>query len=925
MKNFIEIKGARCHNLKNISLKIPNRKLVVITGPSGSGKSSLAFDTLYAEGQRRYVESLSAYARQFLEQMPKPEVDAILGIHPAIAIQQKVPSGNPRSTVGTVTEIYDYLRLLFARIGDIHCPNCGHLIQKDQPEDVIKYINSLPLDTPYYIAFQLNLPEQKQVRKFRELILSRGFLRVWQNGQLINLSKEKLKSFENLFIIVDRGKQLKQLDRSRLVDSIETAFYEGEGITSIIHGSNHIRTFSQNFLCSNCGYKMIEPQPRLFSFNNPFGACPGCQGFGDMMDYDMQKIIPDPNKSLRDGAIAPWNTPAYRHILAKLATIAPQYGISMIVPFAHLTDEQRKIIIDGSSDFVGIKRFFKHLERKKYKVHVRVFMSRYRSYFTCTECQGNRLRPESLAVTIARKNISTLAKMSIEDLLKFFQNLKLSDYKQNIATEILKEIIRRLKYLYDVGLSYLNLDRRANTLSGGEFQRINLATAVGSALTETLYILDEPTIGLHPRDTGKLINILKSLAKMGNSVIVVEHDPVVIRHASHIIDLGPASGEEGGRIIFEGRYDELLKRGKGLTAEYLQGSKSLLTKTQFRKIREKFLMIKGAREHNLKNLTVKIPLEILVAITGVSGSGKSTLIYDILYRGYQSMIGKIKGQVGKHDDIVGVENLQNIIMVDQSPIGKTPRSNPITYIKGFDEIRKLFSNTTRARAQNLKPKHFSFNVHGGRCEVCEGTGQLKIEMQFLADIYIECEACKGKRFKPEILNIYFKGKNIWDVLELNVNQALEFFREYPIITRKLQILKEVGLGYLKLGQPATTLSGGEAQRIKLAAHLSQKNQQNILFLLDEPTTGLHFDDISKLLNTFERLIERGASVLVIEHNLDVINHADWIIDLGPEGGDAGGKIITEGTPKQVADCSSSYTGRFLKNYKKVSDMRRIKI
>ena len=913
--NYIEIRGARCHNLKNINLKIPRRSFVVITGPSGSGKSSLAFDTIFAEGQRRYVESLSTYARQFLEKMSRAEVDRIEGIPPAIAIQQKAPTGNPRSTVGTATEIYDYLRLLYARIGDVYCVNCGKLIRKEDPQDMVNYIEEITENSKFYVAFKIQFPEPENLAKSKGLIISKGFIRIWQDGHLINLSQpDSLSTYENSYIVVDRLKKQKKPDRNRIVGSIETAFFEGEGYAYIINEDGQIHTFSQNYSCSNCGYQMIPPQPRLFSFNNPFGACPGCQGFGDMMDWDMNKIVPDPSKPLRNGAIAIWNTPAYRHIMARLSTIAPKYGFSMTSSFADLTKEQKQLIVNGSRDFVGIKRFFEYLERKKYKVQVRVFMSRFRSYFTCTECHGNRLRPEALAVKIGNESISALSRMNIRDLRKFFSGLQLTNYRQEIASDILKEINQRLNYLNDVGLSYLDLNRRSNTLSGGEFQRINLATALGTALTETLYILDEPTIGLHPRDTNKLIRIIKSLSQIGNTLLVVEHDPLVMEHATRIVDLGPASGELGGEVIYEGTYKNLLKKGNGLTAEYLQGKKNVPIKKTFTRPGSKYLTVKGAREHNLKNIDVEIPLGLIVAITGVSGSGKSTLVYDILYRGYQAMKGEVREKVGDHDRIEGTKNIKGIIMVDQSPIGRTPRSNPITYIKCFDEIRKLFADTPQARARNFRPGHFSFNVPGGRCEVCQGDGQIKIEMQFLADVYIKCEACNGKRYESTILDIYWKGKNITDVLDLTVDQARDFFSDHPVIIRKLQILKEVGLGYLKLGQPATTLSGGEAQRIKLAAHLSQKDQKDILFIFDEPTTGLHFDDIAKLLRAFDQMVKNGASVLIIEHNLYVIRYADWIIDLGPGGGNEGGNIIARGTPPEITWNQKSYTGKFLKAY-----------
>ncbi len=914
MPDYIEIKGARLHNLKNIDVQIPHRKLVVITGPSGSGKSSLAFDTLYAEGQRRYVESLSAYARQFLEKMPKPEVDAINGIFPAIAIQQKAPSGNPRSTVGTVTEIYDYLRLLFARIGDVFCHKCGQPVLRERPDDVINAIKKFDDNTRFYITFKFEQTETESIN-LQEFFVSQGFLRAWQQGNIYDLRKQSIDFNQpDTYIVVDRAVKEESIDRPRLMDSIETAFHNGEGTMSLITEQGNYQHFSQHFICSYCGTKMPEPQPRLFSFNNPFGACPGCQGFGDMTDIDLNKIIPDPSKSLRKGAIAIWNSPSYRHILTKLAYIAQNFGIDMNRSFKDLTVEQKNLIIEGGKDFIGIRGFFKKLERKKYKVHVRVFISRYRSYFTCTMCNGKRLRPEALNIKVDGRGIAELTEMNISNLFQFFKKLKISNYKRDIAAQLLKEIHKRLQYLIDVGLDYLHLDRRANTLSGGEFQRINLATALGSALTGTLYILDEPTIGLHPRDTHRLINILKSLTKAGNTAVVVEHDREVMKKADHIIDLGPASGENGGKVMFEGDFDALLRTDKTLTAKYLRFEKNAPQRTQYRKDKGAAITVVEAGEHNLKNLNVRIPLRIMVCITGVSGSGKSTLLQEVLYQGYQSQHENFQGKVGKHKEIRGLQNVKRMELVDQSPIGRTPRSNPITYVKGFDEIRKLFANTPQSRAHNFKPGHFSFNVPGGRCDMCEGDGQLKIEMQFLADVYIQCEDCGGKRYKPEILKIYYRGNNIYDILQMSVNQALNFFHDHPKIIRKLKVLQDVGLGYLKLGQPATTLSGGEAQRIKLAAHLGRKTHRDVLFIFDEPTTGLHFDDISKLLKAFDQLIERGASVLIIEHNLDVIQYADWLIDLGPEGGAAGGQIVAEGTPKEIARHPESYTGQFLKQY-----------
>jgi excinuclease ABC subunit A len=913
MADYIEIKGARLHNLRNIDVRIPRHQLVVITGPSGSGKSTLAFDTLYAEGQRRYVESLSAYARQFLEKMPKPEVDFISGINPAIAIQQKAPSGNPRSTVGTVTEIYDYLRLLFARTGDVHCSSCQQLVKKDLPPDVLNIIMALSDGSTFYLGYPMHSSGSIPTDKLQQLILSKGFLRIWHNQRIIDL-REKFQGDLNgqLFVIVDRGVKKKGMDSSRLLDSIETAFREGEGNMSLITGDHRIIHFTQNFVCSHCGKQMVDPQPRLFSFNNPFGACPGCQGFGDMMDWDLNKIIPDPGKSLRDGAIIPWSMPSYRHILAKLAMISPAYGFSLDQSYDELTERQKDLIINGSSEFIGIRGFFDYLETKKYKLHIRVFMSRFRSYSTCTLCHGQRLQPEALAITIDRKNISDLAKMNISEIFHFFQELKLSAQKRKIASQVLKEINNRLQYLIDVGLSYLHLDRRANTLSGGEFQRINLATALGTSLTETLYILDEPTIGLHPRDTQRLLQILKSLTKIGNSTVVVEHDKTVIEHADYLVDLGPAAGQNGGQIVYAGRYQDFTPFSQSLTLQYLKGVKTLPRKEKWKKDAGKFIEILGAREHNLKNIDVRIPLGMLVAITGVSGSGKSTLVHDVLYRGYLDQRGGNKGKISDFDGIRGLKNIDQMELVDQSPIGRTPRSNPITYIKAFDEIRKLFASLAPAKARGLLPGSFSFNVPGGRCENCEGDGQLKIDMQFLADVYIECDVCKGMRYKKEVLNVYFRGKNISDILDLTVDEACDFFSDHPAITARINVLQEVGLGYLKLGQPATTLSGGEAQRVKLAAHLARKTQSRVLFVFDEPTTGLHFDDIAKLLKTLDTLIARGASVLLIEHHLDVICYADWVIDLGPEGGQEGGYVVAEGTPLDITRNKISYTGKYLK-------------
>ncbi len=916
-REFIEIEGARVHNLKNITLRIPRGELVVICGPSGSGKSSLAFDTLYAEGQRRYVESLSAYARQFLEKMPRPDVQAIRGICPAIAIQQKVPSGNPRSTVGTVTEIYDYLRLLYARIGELFCLRCGAPVKKELPADVWRRIQQLPEGTRFYLAFRLSDAEREHPEKIPRFLQQQGFLRVYQDGQVLDLRRQPIDfTRSDTYVIVTRAVKREGMDRARMMDFIETAFQAGEQSLTLILEDSTIETFRQDFVCRKCGTPMVEPEPRLFSFNNPYGACPGCQGFGDMMDIDLNKVIPDPEKSLREGAIAPWNTPAYSHLLTRLAHVARRYGIPMDRPWKHLEERHRQLIIEGTPEFPGIRGFFRWLETKKYKVHVRVLISRYRSYFTCTQCGGRRLRPEALAVKIAGRDISQLVRMNIRELYRFFQELSLSEYQQQIAGQLLQEIRTRLKYLLDVGLDYLHLDRRANSLSGGEFQRINLASALGSALTGTLYILDEPTIGLHPRDTRRLISILKSLVEAGNTVVVVEHDREVVENAEYIVEMGPAAGEFGGEVVFSGSSRKFLKDTRSITAAYLRGERQIPRRSRRRKGNGRALTILGAREHNLKNIDVTIPLGKMVCLTGVSGSGKSTLVEEVLYRAYLRRTGKFQGKVGAHTGVRGWEYLQAVELVDQSPIGRTPRSNPVTYMKAFDDIRKIFAGTTLARAHGYTPGYFSFNVPGGRCEVCQGDGEIKIEMQFLADVYVTCEACQGKRFKPDILRIHYRGKSIHDVLQMSVDEALAFFADHPGVVRKLRPLQEVGLGYLRLGQPATTLSGGEAQRLKLAAHLTRKTHRDVLFLFDEPTTGLHFEDIRKLLDAFDRLIEGGASLLVIEHNLDVIASADWMIDLGPEGGDRGGEIVAEGTPEEIMKHPTSYTGKYLRDYLK---------
>ncbi|MFN3134148.1 MAG: excinuclease ABC subunit UvrA [Candidatus Kryptonium sp.] len=917
----ILIKGARVHNLKNIDLELPKNKLIVFTGVSGSGKSSLAFDTIYAEGQRRYVESLSAYARQFLERMDKPDVDLIEGIAPAIAIDQKSTGRNPRSTVGTMTEIYDYLRLLFARVGKTYCSKCGNLVQKDTPGFVVEKIKQLPEGSKIYILFPLHIHKGHTIEDELEALKEKGFYRIFVKDELIDLSEgidfKKLKK-EEIYVLVDRLVVRSDIDEVRLFDSVEMGFNEGRGHLVVkVLDSGEIMKFSEHFECAYCKIEYEEPEPRLFSFNNPYGACPKCQGFGRAYGIDWDALVPDKTKSIKDGAIYPWRSEKFSWFQKDLLRVAKKIGIPIDVPFKDLSPDHIEIIKNGYDGFEGINGFFKLLEENSYKVHYRVMLSRYRRYTTCDLCGGSRLRKEALNVKIEGKTIYDIVRMSIEEAYFFFQNIELTDYEKTISASILSEINRRLKYLYEVGLGYLTLDRLSNTLSGGEAQRINLATALGSSLVGTLYILDEPSIGLHPRDTHRLIKILKSLKENGNTVIVVEHDREVIESADHIVDLGPGAGENGGRVVFQGKYEDLLKDENSLTGKYLSGRLKIPVPKERRKPkRGNSIIVRGAREHNLKNIDVEFPLNVFVCVTGVSGSGKSTLVYDVLYAALKKLKeGSYEGKVGKFDAIEGHELIDAVEMVDQSPIGKTPRSNPVTYVKAFDGIREIFASTYLAKVRGYTPGHFSFNIPGGRCETCEGDGFVKIEMQFLADIYLPCDSCNGKRYKSEILEVEYKGKNISDVLNMTVTEAIEFFKGHKKVVERLKVLDAVGLGYIKLGQPANTLSGGEAQRVKLSAHLlASETSPHTLFIFDEPTTGLHFDDIAKLLKAFNALLDAGHSIIVIEHNMDVIKCADWIIDLGPEAGDRGGYIVAVGTPEEIAKNPNSYTGQFLKKY-----------
>ena len=916
----IIIKGARQHNLKNISLEIPKNKLVVFTGVSGSGKSSLVFDTIYAEGQRRYVESLSSYARQFLERMSKPEVDFIYGISPAVAIEQKTGARNPRSTVGTSTEIYDYLRLLFSRIGKTICFNCGTEVKKDTVATVSQWLEGQNEEDKFYIGFPIHYHEGRTIEEEIDLLKKKGFFRIFYKDELIDINSQTIEeitskisnnSKKEIIIVLDRFKIKKGKVRETLAESIEISFKEGEGRLTIINADkNELKHFTKFYEC--CGIKYEEPEPRFFSFNNPFGACPVCQGFGKTMDYDMNLVVPDPNLSISEGAIAPWRTVKYSSYLRDLIK-HNNNRIPLNVPFKNLTQEQINLLKEGFGGFAGINGFFKHLEEKTYKMHIRVLLSKYRGYTTCSACRGSRLRREALQVKIANKSIHDIVQMSIEQAYNFFKNLELNENEKAIAKRIHDEILKRLTFLNDVGLGYLTLDRLSSTLSGGETQRINLATSLGSALMGTLYVLDEPSIGLHPRDNSRLIKILKSLRDLGNTVLVVEHDPEMMRAADLIFDMGPRAGVHGGEIIAKGTYDEIIKNEKSLTGKYLSGKLKIPVPSIRNTRKTESIKIIGARENNLKNITVEIPLRKFVVITGVSGSGKSTLVHDILYGGLVKHFGGNPPKLGKFDSIEGTRYIDDVVIVDQSPIGKSPRSNPISYVKGFELIRELYASTPQARARGYKPGFFSFNVPGGRCETCEGEGFVKIEMQFMADLYLECDDCKGTRFKKEVREITYKGKNIVDVLNMTVDEAIEFFENHDKIVSILRMLSNVGLGYIKLGQPSTTLSGGEAQRVKLAYYLSQqKKNQHTLFIFDEPTTGLHFDDINKLLKCFHVLIANNNSVVIIEHNLDVIKCADYIIDLGPDAGDKGGEIVATGTPEEIANNPNSYTGQFLK-------------
>ena len=914
-KENIIIKGAKLHNLKNIDVVIPRNKLVVITGLSGSGKSSLAFDTLYAEGQRRYVESLSSYARQFLGKLHKPKVDYIKGIAPAIAIEQKVNSTNPRSTVGTSTEIYDYIKLLYARIGKTYSPISGKQVKKDTVSDVVTFVKKFDNKTKLLLLAPIVLDENRNLKTVLQVLEQQGYARLkWKDKvyKIADFPKDKFKDDE-LFLVVDRIVTNDDEDFfNRLADAIQTSFFEGKGICFIENlEDNKIVEFSNKFDLD--GMNFLEPNTHLFSFNNPYGACPTCEGYGNVIGIDADLVVPNTSLSIFEDCIFPFKTPSYIHYKENLIDVAYQYDIPIHKPWFELSEKQKELVWQGNNNFNGIHHFFKVLEEKSYKIQNRVMLSRYRGKTKCTVCNGKRLRIETNYVKINSKNISDLVALPLDELSVFFNNLELNKYDSKIGIRLLTEIKNRLQFLTDVGLNYLTINRTSNTLSGGESQRINLATSLGSSLVGSMYILDEPSIGLHPKDTEKLIGVLKNLRDLGNTVVVVEHDEDIMKEADYIIDIGPEAGTFGGHVVAEGSFEKILQ-SDSLTAKYLNEELKIEVPTK-RRTSKYSIEIIGAREHNLQNIDVSFPLNCLTVITGVSGSGKSTLVKNILYPTMQKKLIGYGDKIGQHTEIKGnFENIKHVEFINQNPIGRSSRSNPVTYIKAYDDIRALFSNQKLSAIRNYKPKHFSFNVEGGRCEVCKGEGEVTIEMQFMADVHLECDVCKGKRFKKEVLEVRFDGKSIDDILNLTIDDAVDFFYENLVtkIANKLKPLQDVGLGYVKLGQSSSTLSGGEAQRIKLASFLVKGNTKDkALFIFDEPTTGLHFHDIKKLLASFNALIDRGHSIVVIEHNIELIKCADYIIDLGPEGGKNGGKLIFEGTPEELARNKDSYTAKYL--------------
>ncbi|WP_187264476.1 excinuclease ABC subunit UvrA [Pontibacter beigongshangensis] len=916
-RHNIIIKGARVHNLKDLSVALPRNKFIVITGLSGSGKSSLAFDTLYAEGQRMYVESLSSYARQFLGRMDKPDVDYIKGISPAIAIEQKVSIKNNRSTVGTNTEIYDYLKLLYARIGKTYSPVSGEVVQKDTVTDVVDYIFSLENEARVMILAPLQLTVERPLAKELDLLLQKGYSRIYANGQVYFI-EELLENTPELgnevYILIDRAVIYKEDEdlQFRIADSVQTAFFEGHGECRVMYG-DAVRVFSDRFELD--GMLFEEPSVNFFSFNNPYGACQTCEGFGSVLGIDPDLVIPDKSLTVYEGAIAPWRSEKMNEWLQPLIKNGIRFDFPIHRPYNELSPQEQELLWTGNKYFEGLNDFFKHIQAQSHKIQYRVMQSRYRGRTTCPECRGSRLRKDASYVKIDGKSITDLVLLPITEVLAFFQNIQLTEHERNIAERLAVEVTNRLGYLVRVGLGYLTLNRLSNTLSGGESQRINLATSLGSALVGSMYILDEPSIGLHPKDAEQLIGVLRSLQQIGNTVIVVEHEEEMMKAADQLIDIGPEAGSGGGNLMFQGSFEEMIATSETYTGQYLSGRMELAVPAQRRKWRN-YIEIVGARENNLKNLTVKFPLEVMTVVTGVSGSGKSTLVKKILYPAMQKLHGATSEATGKHDKLQGdYAKIEHVEFVDQNPIGKSSRSNPVTYVKAYDAIRTLFADQPLAKARGFKPSHFSFNIEGGRCEVCQGEGQVKIEMQFMADIYLTCDSCHGQRFKQDVLDIRFNDKNISEVLDMTIADSLEFFEGQQKILERLKPLNDVGLGYIRLGQSSNTLSGGEAQRVKLASFLTKgatQHTKNILFIFDEPSTGLHFHDISKLLTSMNALIESGNTVVIIEHNMDIVKSADWLIDLGPEGGLNGGNLLFEGTPEDMAKLEGNDTARFLK-------------
>ncbi len=914
----IIIKGARVHNLKNLSVALPRNQFIVITGLSGSGKSSLAFDTLYAEGQRMYVESLSSYARQFLGRMDKPDVDYIKGISPAIAIEQKVSIKNNRSTVGTSTEIYDYLKLLYARIGKTYSPVSGEVVQKDTVADVVDYIFSLEDEARVMILAPLLQSPERTLAKELDLLLQKGYSRIYADGQVYFieelLAQENPQLGKEVYILIDRAIVYKSDEdlQFRIADSVQTAFYEGHGECRVMHGED-VRVFSDRFELD--GMVFEEPSVNFFSFNNPYGACQTCEGFGSVLGIDPDLVIPDKSLTVYEGAIAPWRSDKMNEWLQPLIKNGIRFDFPIHRPYNELSEAEQELLWTGNKYFEGLNTFFKHLQSQTHKIQYRVMLSRYRGRTTCPDCKGSRLRKDASYVKINGKSITDLVLLPITKTLEFFENLQLTEHEQKVADRLVVEVTNRLGYLNRVGLGYLTLNRLSNTLSGGESQRISLATSLGSALVGSMYILDEPSIGLHPKDSEQLIGVLRSLQQIGNTVIVVEHEEEIMRAADQLIDIGPEAGSGGGNLMFQGTFDEIVKSAETYTGKYLSGRMEMPVPAQRRKWRNA-IEITGARENNLKNLSVKFPLDVLTVVTGVSGSGKSTLIKKILYPAMQKLHGATVEATGKFDKLQGDYNkIRHVEFVDQNPIGKSSRSNPVTYVKAYDAIRTLYADQPLAKARGFKPSHFSFNIEGGRCEVCQGEGQVKIEMQFMADIYLTCESCHGQRFKQDVLDIKYKEKSIAEVLDMTIADSISFFADQPKIMERLKPLDDVGLGYIRLGQSSNTLSGGEAQRVKLASFLTkgaQPHQENILFIFDEPSTGLHFHDINKLMLAINALIENGNTVVIIEHNMDIIKSADWIIDLGPEGGINGGHLLFEGTPEEMAKLEDNHTARFLK-------------